>query len=661
MQTRFISPTGSGTHDGSSAANAGTLADLNAFVTAVGAGGQVLLLADKGTYHQSTEVTLTNGGSASAPVTIRGVDSSGDAMAARIVGTRAANWTPGHAEGDELFRLKTGADNLSFKNLAVANVGDGVFRAGADIHNLSISQVTAANVTRFFEDTVSGANKSATVAGLKIDHVTVTGYSMGAINLGYNSHGVAIQNMVADSQGQKGGLYISGVHLTGTVHDVVLSSVQMKNNHGQGASTDYWNGDGFTTEAGVYNVKFINTLASGNTDAGYDIKSRNTVLDHTVSTDNNENYRFWSGSITMTGGVSSDPHYRGGIGGTTHLWMGDGAVASLDHFVFSDSGTPQVLLNLTQTGAILHLSNTGIPASYADLVHLYGSVLEIAGGAGNDTYYIHSDGELVSEAARHGTDTVSTNLAAYTLGANIENLVFTGNISHGGVGNDLNNAITGGTGHDLLHGLAGNDSISGRDGNDVLHGDAGNDQVHGGNGLDQLFGEDGNDNLFGDAGNDSLDGGAGSDRLEGGAGNDTLRGGDGSADTLIGGEGADTYLFGRGSGHDTISNHDSGGAPDTLRFNAGIHADDLWMSRHGGDLVITIMGSGDSATVLGWYSDANNKLSSLALADGKHLSASGVEHEVNAMAGVAHVPASLSTLTHDEQTTVVKVIAASWH
>ena len=661
MTTRYISPTGSGLRDGSSTQNAGTLGDLNAFVSAVGAGGQVLLLADKGTYHQADQITLTSGGSAHASVTIRGIDSSGDSMAAKIAGSRTPHWTPGHDEGNELFRLKSGADNLSFRDLAVSNVGDGVFRAGADIHNLSISHVTAANVTRFFEDTVSGANKTATVAGLKIDHVTVAGYSMGAIKLGYNSHGITIQNVVADSQGQNGGLYISGVHLTGTVHDVVLSSVQMKNNHGAGASTVYWNGDGFTTESGVYDVRFSNTVASGNTDAGYDIKSRDTVLDHTVAQDNNENYRFWSDSITMTDGVSIAPHHRGGIGSTEHVWMADGAVATLDHLTFSDSGTPTTLFNLTQTGAILHLADTNIPAAYADLVHLYGSVIEIAGGAGNDTYYIHTDGELVAEAAGHGTDTVSTNLAAYTLGANVENLVFTGSGSHGGVGNSLNNAITGGSGHDLFHGLAGNDSISGGDGNDVLHGDLGADQIRGGNGLDQLFGDDGNDTLSGGAGNDTLDGGAGKDRIDGGAGNDTLRGGSADADTLIGGEGADTYLFGRGSGHDIIGNHDSGGAPDTLRFNPGIHADDLWMSHHGDDLVITVIGSSDSATLVGWYGDSNNKLSSLALADGQHLAGSAVEQEVHAMASVSGVPTALTALTHEQHAAVVTAIAASWH
>lgn len=616
MTTRYISPAGSGLRDGSSPQNAGTLADLNAFVSAVGAGGQVLLLADKGTYHQPDQITLTSGGSAHAAVTIRGIDSSGHAMAATIAGSRASHWTPGHEEGNELFRLKSGADNLSFRDLAVTNVGNGVFRAGADIHNLSISDVAASNVTRFFQDDASGGNATATVTGLKIENVTVTGYSMSAIDLGYDSHDVAIRNVVGDSKGQNGGLYVTGIHLDGTVHDVVLSSVVMKNSHGQGASTAYWNGDGFATESGVHGVRFVDTVASGNTDAGYDIKSRDTVLVRAVAEGNNENFRFWSNSITMTDGVSIAPHHFGGIGGTEHVWMADGAVATLNHFTFSDSGAPATLFNLTQTDSILHLIDTTVPQAYGDHIRTaFGSVVEIAGGAGNDTYYVNAAGERIVEGAHHGTDTVSTSLAAYTLGANVENLVFSGGGSHAGNGNGLANVIEGCTGRDSLSGLSGNDR------------------------------------LLGNAGNDTLSGGDGNDTLDGGAGNDTLSGG----------KGADTYLFGKGSGHDTIYNHDTGGAPDTLRFNSSIHASDLWMSHHGDDLLITVVGTGDSATLVGWYGNTNNKLSGLELATGQHIAAAAIQQEVNAMAAVSHVPTSLSALTHEQHDAVVSAIAASWH
>ena len=48
------------------------------------------------------------------------------------------------------------------------------------------------------------------------------------------------------------------------------------------------------------------------------------------------------------------------------------------------------------------------------------------GGAGNDTYIVDDAGDVVTENAGEGTDTVRTTLASYTLGANVENLTYTG-------------------------------------------------------------------------------------------------------------------------------------------------------------------------------------------------------------------------------------------
>lgn len=84
------------------------------------------------------------------------------------------------------------------------------------------------------------------------------------------------------------------------------------------------------------------------------------------------------------------------------------------------------------------------------------------------------------------------------------------------IGDDLDNIITGGTGHDELEGEGGNDTLKGGDGNDTLEGGSGNDILDGQGGTDKLEGEDGNDILL--AGGD----GTGHDILTGDAGNDTF-------------------------------------------------------------------------------------------------------------------------------------------
>lgn len=81
------------------------------------------------------------------------------------------------------------------------------------------------------------------------------------------------------------------------------------------------------------------------------------------------------------------------------------------------------------------------------------------------------------------------------------------------IGDELDNFLPGGTGHDEIEGLDGIDTLVGGDGNDTLDGDAGNDI---------LDGQEGTDKLFGGAGDDILHAGHGHDQLTGGSGSDTF-------------------------------------------------------------------------------------------------------------------------------------------
>jgi Ca2+-binding RTX toxin-like protein len=98
------------------------------------------------------------------------------------------------------------------------------------------------------------------------------------------------------------------------------------------------------------------------------------------------------------------------------------------------------------------------------------------GNTGNDSFYVDTPADLVFEQANEGTDTVYANIngAGFYLYDNIENLVLQGNTPFG-VGNALNNNITGHSGSNWLLGGAGNDTLNGMGGNDVLFGEAGND------------------------------------------------------------------------------------------------------------------------------------------------------------------------------------------
>ena len=104
----------------------------------------------------------------------------------------------------------------------------------------------------------------------------------------------------------------------------------------------------------------------------------------------------------------------------------------------------------------------------------------LMGGTGDDTYILHSNREAVREYANAGTDLVQTTKTALSLASdeftNVENLTYIGTGNFRGIGNVLNNLITGGAGKDTLSGGDGLDTLAGLGGDNVLFGGAGGDR-----------------------------------------------------------------------------------------------------------------------------------------------------------------------------------------
>ncbi|MEO8344905.1 MAG: calcium-binding protein [Betaproteobacteria bacterium] len=180
----------------------------------------------------------------------------------------------------------------------------------------------------------------------------------------------------------------------------------------------------------------------------------------------------------------------------------------------------------------------------------------LAGGAGNDTYVVDSSGDVVTELASGGTDTVQASVT-YTLATYLENLTLTGSAAINGTGNAGNNILTGNAGANTLTGNAGDDQLNGGAGVDTLKGGTGNDTYvvdstsdviveNSGEGTDSVqasatytlaanvenltltgvtainaTGNTLSNTLAGNSGNNTLNGGTGADAMLGGAGNDT--------------------------------------------------------------------------------------------------------------------------------------------
>ncbi|MFK7754847.1 MAG: M10 family metallopeptidase [Sedimentitalea sp.] len=164
------------------------------------------------------------------------------------------------------------------------------------------------------------------------------------------------------------------------------------------------------------------------------------------------------------------------------------------------------------------------------------------GGKGNDTYVINSAGDVVSEAANSGTDTLvsfrSLDLTTYD---NVENARLTGSADR---------TLTGDNGANVLQG---------NDGKNTLNGGNGRDTLEGGNNRDILNGGGSNDILMGGNGRDIIRGGNGGDRIEGGL----------QDDVLIGNNGADKFIFSGTIDRDVIK--------DFVKGTDELHLEDtLW-------------------------------------------------------------------------------------
>lgn len=250
----------------------------------------------------------------------------------------------------------------------------------------------------------------------------------------------------------------------------------------------------------------------------------------------------------------------------------------------------------------------------------------MSGGRGNDTYDVDDMGDVVTESANEGTDTVQSSVT-YTLSSNVENLVLKAGAAINGVGNSLGNSIAGNELANTLYGLDGNDTLSGGGGNDTLIGGTGIDAMSGGSGNDTydvdsaadsvsesanegtdtvqssvtyvlsnnvenlvlkagaavnatgnslgntIFGNELANALYGLDGNDLLYGFNGNDTVSGGTGNDEIYGDNGDLgsgnDSLDGGSGDDTIIG--SNGNDTLT---GGSGADLFILNYGATGSD---------------------------------------------------------------------------------------
>ena len=169
-----------------------------------------------------------------------------------------------------------------------------------------------------------------------------------------------------------------------------------------------------------------------------------------------------AGSDTLIGGLGNDTY----IIDTASDVVVEGLSAGTDTVQSSVSYTLAANVeNLTLTGTAA-LNGSGNALNNVINGNAVNNILNGAagadtmlGGLGNDTYYVDNAGDIVSESANAGSDTVISSIS-YKLTANVENLTLTGTGTRNGVGNDLANYIVGNYGNNTLTGGKGSDTYN---------------------------------------------------------------------------------------------------------------------------------------------------------------------------------------------------------
>ena len=387
-----------------------------------------------------------------------------------------------------------------------------------------------------------------------------------------------------------------------------------------------------------------------------------------------------AGADTMVGGLGNDAYTVDDVGDTVVELLGEGTdtVNASVSYTLADNVEILTLTGASSVNATGNALNNTLNGNAGNNVLNGGAGADtMVGGAGNDTYYVDNAGDITTEAANAGTDTVIASVN-WTLGTNIENLTLAGLSNINATGNAVANVLTGNAGNNVLNGGAGADTMLGGAGDDTyvvdVVGDVVTENLNEGidlvqAGIAYTLGANvenltltggGAINGTGNGLANVLVGNTGTNILTGGAGNDTLDGKAG-ADSLVGGTGNDTYLLGRGYGIDTITENDATvGNTDIAKFDATVANNQLWFVKVGNNLEVSIIGTTDKFVMTNWYLGSQYHVEQFRSGDGKTLLDSQVQNLVSAMAAFTPPAAGVTTLPANYATTLQPVLAANW-
>ena len=381
----FIQTLAAGADNGLSWSNATTIGNLEQILSVAEPGVQIYIRADDGAYaidSNLNSILLHGGGTEANPITIAGVDVDFNPMNATFQGTRdeaqeGVYLYRGNFEtsGYDVFTLASGVHDIVVKNLEMLDVGC-CFVPQGDIARVTLSDIEVDNSYSFLSNESNNLGQGIDADVYLTDQLSVQrcnshGFSYGFLRIGQRARELLVEDCFADSEEQKDTAFCICFHQSGTT---VLSdrAAWLADNPAGGAiyrrstaknasyhSTAsnypdgvYWNSDGFCDERVVDGSLYEDSYASGNTDGGWDCKSKNLTIRNCISEGNKVNFKVWNTPTLLDGCTSREPVKKGGTGATAHIsFFGGSNITCTCNDMVIDSGAGSSTVLVLQSSA----------------------------------------------------------------------------------------------------------------------------------------------------------------------------------------------------------------------------------------------------------------------------------------------------------------------
>ena len=367
-----------------------------------------------------------------------------------LIGTGGVDVIQGLA-GDDVLQGLAGNDLL--------DGGPGIdSMTGGLGHDTYVVDVAGEVVTEALNQGTDTVHSSVTYTlGAHVENLVLTG--TGAINGTGNSLNNSLTGNSANNQlnGRAGADTMTGgpgddMYVVANIGDVVIELANEGIDLVQSAIT-------YTLGADVEHLTLTGSIA---------IDGTGNILDNIIKGN--------SAANILSGGAGNDTYVVGT--GDTVVELANEGIDTVQTAVTWTLGADVENLTLTGTGAISgggnSLDNILTGNRGANTLDGGGGADSLIGGLGNDMYVVDNAGDVVIENVNEGVDTVRSAMT-YVLGTDVENLMLIGSTAVSGIGNSLNNMLTGNGVANTLTGLDGNDTLDGGGGNDTLVGGPGND------------------------------------------------------------------------------------------------------------------------------------------------------------------------------------------